>query len=280
MKKLNKSTRKSTDTLVHKLIKNKVNDNKLIDKNINRNDDNNKRYVDEKQYLINGFIIKIFEEEHKITIRIGNKKYECIVLSIDKSSIYKAELDYFNYYKTCNITNDLERKKGNKLMMNTLINFIKLKYPVTKTIYLIDAAIYPCSANDTYKNTFSLYDYYLFKYGSSYYKYNYGFDFVDNNDLESHEENKQLISTFIIDKQKLGEYLFNKAKKTKITSYIQDVNNFLDNIKDNKLAVDFIKSYKFNDNTCYLMKFFFQFINENIPEYKTLSGCYCVFEIN
>ena len=37
--------------------------------------------------------------------------------------------------------------------------------------------------------------------------------------------------------------------------------------------------FKFDENTCYLMKYFFEFIRETLDNYKTLNGSYYILDI-
>lgn len=44
----------------------------------------------------------------------------------------------------------------------------------------------------------------------------------------------------------------------------EDINQFIDAIRDNEQATEFIKRYRFADNMCYLMHFLFEFIKKII----------------
>ena len=138
---------------------------------------NNNKIIDKNVVILNGFMIKVYDTVKQITIKVGNKSIDCILLNIDKTNLSTAELNQFNFHNSCNIYKNLDRISGTKNMMNTLLQFIKSNYKSIKNICLIDSALYNCSKKDNFKSAFSLYDLYLFKYNSTYYTYNYGFKF-------------------------------------------------------------------------------------------------------
>jgi hypothetical protein len=218
-------------------------------------------------YLLNGFKIKVYDSKYIIKIRVGTEKDECITLTItkdDDQNNYNAELERFNYQSGCTIHANMERSKDTKLMMKTLIKFIKSKYPNITHIMLLDATKYDCNKLSTYKNYFSLYDYYLFKYGSTYYIHNFGAEMTSQCDIDDHENNKKIIKGFAINKILLEKYLNKLIGKIKVPNIKEDIQEFINAIADNELATNFIKRYRFNDNTCYLMHFLFEFIKKSI----------------
>jgi hypothetical protein len=241
--------------------------------NNNQNSSNNNTI---SRYINNYDKIKIYKSSNKTIIKVGSNIVEFIIITFNNDAD-NAELEHFNYYESCNILKNLKRKTGTNLMMKSIIEFIKNKFPNIKQLNLFDSASIKCK-KENYKNSFSLYDYYLFKYNSTYYNKNYGFEFVDANDYDSHLENIYLIKDYKIDKEKLTTYLLQKAKKTNVLTYHNDVSSLVSDISDNELFSDFIKKYNF-DNTCYLMKFVFEFIRYNINNYKTLNGSYYVLNI-
>lgn len=239
---------------------------------------NNNKIIDKNVVILNGFMIKVYDTVKQITIKVGNKSIDCILLNIDKTNLSTAELNQFNFHNSCNIYKNLDRISGTKNMMNTLLQFIKSNYKSIKNICLIDSALYNCSKKDNFKSAFSLYDLYLFKYNSTYYTYNYGFKFYDENDTISHNENIKLIKDYKIDKLELEKFLKMKGKNIKVSSIDNDINELILNINDNELAISFIKRFKFDENTCYLMKYFFEFIRETLDNYKTLNGSYYILD--
>ena len=253
----------------------KSNDKQKIISRLTRKASNtNKNIIDDKRnkyilriYSLNGFKIKVYDSAYLVIIRIGIENEECIRLTIikdDNPANYNAELDIFNYQIGCNITGDMERTEGTKLMMKTIIEFIKSKYPMITQLFLLDASMFKCDKIGNYRNSFSLYDYYVFKYGSTYYNHNFGAEIVYQSDIETHEINKKLIKDFIINKTLLEKYLIKEIGKIPVASMKEDISEFINAIRDNELATEFIKRYRFNDNTCYLMHFLFLFIKKII----------------
>jgi hypothetical protein len=239
--------------------------------NTNRNIiENSRNKYTLRIYSLNGFRVKVYDSYYKVIIRIGNEENECIRLSIVKNDLPEeqnnpiCELEIFNYQPNCNMTEDMQQNKGTKLMMATIIQFIKDKYPFVKQIHLLDASTYKCDKIPIYKNTFSLYDYYLFKYGTTYYNHNYGAEMLYQSDKESHEINKSLIKQFKINKVLLEKYLSKLIGKIPVPSIEKDIKEFIEAIETDEFATVFIRRYKFNDNTCYLMYFFFEFIKKMI----------------
>jgi len=267
---LSKLSRKSDNRLI-KLLDNISSSNSNSNSNSNGNGNGkSKNYKHNKvknAYLMNGFRIRVSNSKNNISIKIGSKKEICIDLVIDKSNKI-SELNFFNYYPSCNIFQSLEHKRGTNVMMNTLIHFLKTKYPNIHEITLFDASRYKC--NNTNKFWFSLYDYYLFKYGSTYYIHNYHFAFMDKIDVYTHENNKRLIKDFTLYKNSLKKYLQDNLPKEDIENSDEIIREFLDSINDNELATDFIKKFKFNENTCCLLRYFFNFVREHIPEYHSM----------
>ena len=262
--RLSKLSRKSDNRLT-KLLENIPSSNS--NSNSNSNNDNIKNEKVKNAYLMNGFRIRVYDYKNTISIKIGSKKEICINLVITKDT-NTAELNLFNYYPSCDIFQSLEHKRGTNLMMNTLIHFLKAKYPNVNEIILFDASRYKC--NNTNKFWFSLYDYYLFKYDSTYYIHNYNFAFIEKIDVYTHENNKKLIRNFTVDKKLLEKYLHENIPKEYMTNLDDIITQFLDSINDNELATDFIKRFKFNKYTCCLLRYFFYFVKENIPEYHSL----------
>jgi hypothetical protein len=252
--------------------------------NTNKNilDDYRNKYT-LRIYKLNGFKIKVYDSIYQIIIRIGHEANDCIRMLITKQpdktyNTYNtqinstnleqesitAELELFNYQSSCIMTENMERNKGTKLMMTTIIQFVNTKYPMIKQINLLDASIYKCDKLPSYKNTFSLYDYYLFKYGTTYYKHNYDAEMIYQSDIEAHAINKKLIEKFKINKSVLEKYLLKLIGKIPVSSIKEDIKELINVIHDDELAIDFIKRYRFGDNTCYLMHFLFEFIKKVI----------------
>jgi hypothetical protein len=241
---------------------------------------NNRNKYKLRIYTLNGFKIKVYDSVYNVIIRIGNKAYDYIRMLIMKQTnktytmqnnsikpeheSITAELELLNNQTGCTMTEDMERNRGTKLMMVSIIQFVKTKYPMLKQIHLLDASTYKCDKLPSYKNTFSLYDYYLFKYGTMYYKHNYGAEMVYQTDIEAHTINKKLIEKFEINKGILEKYLSKLIGKIPIHTIKEDINELIDAIHYDELATDFIKRYRFSDNTCYLMHFLFEFIKKVI----------------
>lgn len=259
---------------ITRLTRTASNTNKNI---VGDNNTNNytKKYI-LRIYSLNGFRIKVYDSHYIVKIRIGTQYEECITLTITKEIKeiketkdynqlkHNAELEIFNYQSGCNIIEDMERNKGTKNMMKTIIQFIKQKYPSVREIYLLDASMYKCDKLAIYKNAFSLYDYYLFKYGSTYYEHNFGAEMVSQSDKELHEVNKKVIKDFKINKILFEKYLSKQIGKIPVPSIKEDIKQFIDAINDNELATNFIKRYRFSTNTCYLMHFLFEFCKKVI----------------
>jgi len=256
-------TRKSKndkDSSITRLSRKSSNTNKNIINNF-RN-----KYI-LRIYSLNGFKIKVYDSEYLVIIKIGMEYEECSRLTIikdDNPSKYYAELEIFNYQIGCNMTEDMERSIGTKIMMKTIIEFIKVKYPSINKLFLNDASMYKCDKLSTYKNHFSLYDYYLLKYGSTYYGKNFGAEMLYQSDIDSHEINKKLIKDYTINKKLLEKYLHKLVNKIPVPSIQEDIKAFIGAIYDNELATEFIKRYRFTNNTCYLMHFLFEFIKKVI----------------
>lgn len=270
--RLSKLSKKSNNRLI-KLLESY--NNSTSSSNNNNNNSTNislNKHSNKNVYLMNGFRIRVYNSKNYISIKIGSKKEICIDLVItkptDQNSQYTAELNLFNYYPSCDIFQSLEHKHGTTLMMNTLINFLKVQYPDLHEITVFDASRYICNPNR--KLWFSLYDYYLFKYGSTYYIYNYNFAFYDKIDTYTNEHNKELIKDFTIDKVVLERFLHEQLPKKDIINPEENIQQFLEAINDNELATDFIRRYKFNGNTCSILRYFFYFVRQSIPEYNSM----------
>ena len=269
---LSKLSRKSNNRLI-KLLQsyNNSTSSNGIDNDNKTNTSSDKHSV-KNVYLMNGFRIRVSTSKTYISIKIGSKKEICIDLVItkptDQNAQYTAELNLFNYYPSCDIFNSLEHKRGTTLMMNTLINFLKMQYPDLHEITLFDASRYICNSNS--RIWFSLYDYYLFKYGSTYYIHNYNFAFHNKIDAYTHEHNKKLIKEFTIDKVALERFLHEQLPKKIMAKPEESIQQFLAAINDNELATDFIKRFKFNIDTCSILQYLFYFVRHYIPEYHPM----------
>lgn len=142
------------------------------------------------------FDIQVDKEDETLTkIFIGNKKNDyCILGLINKDMDTEIIIDTFNYYNSCNITNDLVKSSGMYKMMNIFINYIKAEYPgVTKAI-LTDEAYFTCTDKFTkQQERINLYAFYTIKYGIPYYVKNHNFQFERKKDEAKHTNNLTLL---------------------------------------------------------------------------------------
>ena len=58
---------------------------------------NNNKIIDKNVVILNGFMIKVYDTVKQITIKVGNKSIDCILLNIDKTNLSTAELNQFNF---------------------------------------------------------------------------------------------------------------------------------------------------------------------------------------
>jgi hypothetical protein len=217
-----------------------------------------------------------------IKITIGSGSIKCVELTINKDDPKNASLDRFDYQLDCNISKDMKRKIDIHKMMDTLILFLKneLKTDMNiniDTITLEDGSKRPCEGT---KFNIMYYDLYLFKYGSTYYNYTYGFDFYYESDKEQHNENLRLINGVSINKEEFINYLMIKhIYKDKIANHKENIAEFLENIIDGILATEFIKTYLPKDHLSYLLHYFFMFMKQ-ISGYQPLLYVSCIKQIS
>lgn len=172
----------------------------------------------------NKFDIKTDKEYDAKRIFIGDIKRDvCMIGVIYTSNKTELILQTFNYYKKCNITNDLERGTGVRKMMKTYIKYIKQKYRKVKKIILTDEATFPCIDKLTDKLTdIPLYSYYLFKHGVPYYVLHHNFTFIDKEDEADHTLNLQSLPNI-----KLNYSNFEKYGSFKNTVIPEEVNSII-----------------------------------------------------
>jgi len=206
-------------------------------------------------------------------IFIGNKE-NCITALIKDDEPNIVDLNGFSYYKSCNFTKDLERKSGSQQMMNTFIKYIKEKYKNVNTIILSDNSHIVCSnkAFKDYKKRLPLYNLYLFKYGCGYYEKNFNFTLVD--DGVKHKFNLEKYKTITLDKDKIYTFLLTIFDKTN-PLIMNDIEEFMNLITDNKLAYKFIKHYdSAKVELCYILNEFLDYIMTENKLYKLYGSTY------
>ena len=237
---------------------------------------NNFKFVVITKSIMN---IDKFNEYIIISVWSGNRK--CVTITINKDDPKNASLDRFDYLQDCNISKDMKRKIDTGKMMDTLILFLKneMKNDMNiniDTITLEDDSKRSCEGT---KFNIMYYDLYLFKYGSTYYNYTYGFDFYYESDKELHRENLRLIKGVTINKQEFINYLMIKhIYKDKIANHKENIDEFLDTIIDGILATEFIKRYLPNEHLSYLLHYFFMYMKQ-ISGYQPLLYVSCVKKI-
>ena len=213
-----------------------------------------------------------------IKITIGSGSIKCVEITINKDDPKNASLDRFDYQKDCNISKDMKRKIDTHKMMDTLILFLKNEIKndmniAIDTITLEDDSKRPCEGT---KFNIMYYDLYLFKYGSTYYNYTYGFDFYYESDREQHNENLRSIKGVTIIKQEFIDYLMIKhIYKDKISNHKENIDEFLENIIDGIVATEFIKTYSSKEHLSYLLHYFFMYMKQ-ISGYQSLLYVSCV----
>lgn len=174
------------------------------------------------------------EDDTLIKIFIGNKKNDyCILGLIDKEVNTEIIIDTFNYYNTCNITNDLVKSSGMFKMMNTFITYIKAEFPNVKKAILTDEAYFICNDKFTSKSErINLYTFYTIKYGIPYYVKNHSFNFENKKDAQKHENNLTLLNDVTFKYADFLSYL-------KGIDYDHDIPDTLNTILDMKKEYNF-----------------------------------------
>ena len=204
------------------------------------------------------------EEDERISIFIG-KKYECVIAFIDKQSPNLVWLEFFSYYKNCNVNKDLIHGEGTFNMMTTFIKYIKQKHPEIQVIKLSDKAEFICS--DT---KISLYKLYMLKYGKSFYEKKFGFILDNTNHQETiviHKKNIINSASIRIDKEFIIKELQKilELKKTLFKFYLTQelITDFTNNIENNELVRDFLLRFKIPDTQCAIFEDFLDIIFGN-----------------
>ena len=221
-----------------------------------------------KTYRINNFNIIVKKITSSTKISIGKKHKLCAHVEIYDNADKQATLEHFNYFEECNITENLERKKGTKEMMDTLIEFLKSNTNVNKLI-TNDQTYINCINS---KNKLYLYNLYLFKHGLPYYVYNFDFEFYEN-DKEDHVANLELIKEYKINKPKFASYL-HKLRLLNIPNNEILINQFLDLIIDKQLATEFIKNYVASKELCYILNIFLNYMIKEIGIFPLIGISY------
>ena len=246
-----------------------------------------------KTYILNNFkfvvtkktIMNTDNSNEDINITMYNCNRKCVEITINKNDYngnqLNASLDRFEYQLDSNI------------MMETLILFLTTNMKTNmnmnmnsymniniKTITLEDSSRIKCSGSN-----FSIiyYDLFLFKYGSPYYNYTYGFDFYYESDREQHIENLSLISGVTINKQEFIKFLMSKKinidiSRDNIVNHEHNIITFLETIINGILATEFVKQFSHKDNLSYLLHYFFMYM-KTITRYQTMIHFPCVLYI-
>ena len=135
------------------------------------------------------FDFKVDKDDDLTKIFIGNY-IDCFIGLIHSTNPTELIIQGFGYNKYCNESKNLEPGKGTKIMFNTILNYIKVKFKNIKRIELTDNAMIKCKS-DIMDETFSinLYDLYFLKYAKSYYLQNFKFKFSYNRHKIIHRQN-------------------------------------------------------------------------------------------
>lgn len=135
------------------------------------------------------FDFKVDKDNDLTKIFIGNH-IDCFIGLIHSNNPTELIIQGFGYNKYCNNSKDLEPGNGTKIMFNTILNYIKVKFKKLKRIELTDTATIKCKSgiiNETF--SINLYDLYFLKYAKSYYLQNFKFKFSYNRHKIIHKQN-------------------------------------------------------------------------------------------
>ena len=235
------------------------------------------------EFFGNGKYVFDFQENDldDMTIFFVGNKENCITGIINYEEPDVVDLNGFSYYKSCNITKDLERKTGTIEMMNTFIKYIKQKHSNINKIVLTDNTEIECYS-PIYKKRLQLYNLYLFKYGCGYYEKYFNFKLIDDGNNVKHNLNQAKYKTITIDKEKVYQFLLKifdkpneKLTNDEITNYeiTNDIDEFMNLITNNELAYKFIKQFdKFK--LCYILNEFLDYIITENKLYKLHGSSY------
>ena len=171
-----------------------------------------------------------------IMVFIGNKE-NCLTAIIKEEEPNIVDLNGFSYYKSCNITKDLERNIGTKKMLEVFIDYIKSKYKNIEKIILSDNTEITCN-NKNYISRLPLYNLYLFKYGYGYYEKYLNFKLVDDNTKQKHLMNLEKYKLIKCNKKDIYDFLLkifgNNEKKS--DDVLADIEEFIGEINNDKGA--------------------------------------------
>lgn len=214
---------------------------------------------------IDNFIFEEFydEEDERINIFIG-KKQQCVYGIIDKATPHLVWLEWFNYHKNCNITQDLVKGEGTIKMMSTFIKYIKKYHPDIKIIKLSDKAEFICS-----NVSISLYKLYMLKYGTSFYeKFGFKLDNTNNPDIIiKHNKNIENSKIIKIDKEfiikELKKILDVKDSLFKFYLTPQLIDDFTSHLKNDELVRNFLLRFRIPDTQCAIFEDFLNILFGN-----------------
>ena len=208
-----------------------------------------------------------------IMIFIGNKE-NCLTAIIKEAEPNIVDLNGFSYYKSCNITKDLERNIGTKKMLEVFIDYIKSKYKNIEKIILSDNTEITCD-NKNYRSRLPLYNLYLFKYGCGYYEKYFDFTLADDNAKKKHLMNLEKYKLIKCNKKDIYDFLLkifgNNEKKS--DDVLADIEEFIDEIKEDELVYKFITGFnKFK--LCHILIEFLDYIMTENKLYKLYGSVY------
>ena len=208
-----------------------------------------------------------------IMIFIGNKE-NCLTAIIKEAEPNIVDLNGFSYYKSCNITKDLERNIGTKKMLEVFIDYIKSKYKNIEKIILSDNTEITCD-NKNYRSRLPLYNLYLFKYGCGYYEKYFDFTLADDNAKKKHLMNLEKYKLIKCNKKDIYDFLLkifgNNEKKS--DDVLADIEEFIDEIKEDELVYKFITGFnKFK--LCHILTEFLDYIMTENKLYKLYGSVY------
>ena len=170
--------------------------------------------------------------------------------------------------------------KGTNYLMNTIKRFVLKYLPSVKTLSLVDASKFICKANKTYtkrnqlyKNIgINLYDYYLCKYGSSYYEKNFGFQLVDELHIRTHQRNIEIVEQIRLDAAFLERFRDYIASEPTHHNEIKNFDDFVAEITVGDTLKHIISSIKITDNNCVILMMLFEFCRSENPEFVFMKG--------
>jgi hypothetical protein len=208
-----------------------------------------------------GFIIEERENYVGVSIFIGDidrGEPSCVDIQIFNDLPTIANLVHYQYdIKYC-INKELEPKKGTRLMIKIIINYLKENFPEVKYIELMDISKYNCQKDNIKLEIFKLY---FFIYGKGYYQKNFGFELYRKQDIIEYKNNLLRLKVIRVNKDWVEKVLL------ELKFPLKKIEEFLDEIGDNELWRNvFLKlriNKKLNDYCLIIDKLLNRIMNEN-----------------